>query len=120
MRRLLAVLCALVPSVVAAPTAHAAVRAGAASADITPPIGTPMFAYTARSGVANPDNTSAIALQVVAAPHSGEYAKTFVATRGIHTRVKARALVLESGGQKFALAQVDLGGIPYLLTQEVG
>ena len=34
------------------PQWHAELTAGAANADITPPIGTPMFAYTARSAIA--------------------------------------------------------------------
>ncbi len=101
-----------------APTAGAQLRAGAAAADITPPVGTPMFAYTARSRLANPENLPT-ALQLVADPGAGLYAKTFVASEGIHTRVKARALVLERGGELFALAQADLGGVPYAMTQEV-
>jgi neutral ceramidase len=101
-----------------APPAGAALRAGAASADLTPPVGTPMFAYTARSRIANPENLPT-ALQLVSDPGSGLYAKSFVASEGIHTRVKARALVLERSGELFALAQADLGGIPYAMTQEV-
>jgi neutral ceramidase len=42
-----------------------------------------------------------------------------VPSEGIHTRVQARALVLEQDGRKYALVQADLGGIPYALTQEV-
>lgn len=95
------------------------IRAGAASADITPPIGTPMFAYTGRSGVANPGNGPALALQLVADPDSGHYARTFVASRGIHTRVRARAIVLATDAGKFALVQADLGGLPYDLTHAV-
>ncbi len=47
------------------------------------------------------------------------YAKTFEPSTGIHTRVYARAIVLEQGGQKYALAMADLGGLPYALTQTV-
>lgn len=101
------------------PKAPAPLRAGAASADITPPIGTPMFAYTARSGLANPENAPELALQVVADPDENLYAKSFVASRGIHTRVRARAIVLQTARGKFALVQADLGGLPYALTQEV-
>ena len=101
-----------------APGAEASLRAGAASVDITPPVGTPMFAYTARSGIAGakPDQ---LAAQIVSDPAQGYYAKSFVASRGIHTRVRARALVLETDAGRFALAQVDLGGVPYTFTQAV-
>lgn len=90
-------------------------RAGAAVSDITPPVGTPMFAYTGRSAVANPLN----APQVIADPDENLYAKTFVPSEGIHARVQSRALVLERNGERHALVQVDLGGIPYDLVQEV-
>ena len=97
------------------PVPAAPFRAGAASADLTPPIGTPMFAYTARSGVANPES----GLQIIGDPDENLYAKSFVPSEGIHTRVRARALVFEQRGRKFALVQADLGGLPYALTQEV-
>ncbi len=90
-------------------------RAGAARSDITPPVGTPMFAYTGRSAVFNPLN----APQVIADPDENLYAKTFVPSEGIHARVQSRALVLERNGERHALVQVDLGGIPYDLVQEV-
>ena len=72
--------------------------AGAANADITPPIGTPQFAYTARSRLAG-GAPQDIALQIIADPDGGLYAKTFAASRGIHTRVRARAIVLDTGGR---------------------
>src|SRR4051812_19583344 len=116
-RRLL--LCALVASLsLPAASARASLSAGAASADITPPVGTPMFAYTARSKLANPEHL-ATAPELFADPNPNLYAKTFVATRGIHTRVLARALVLRDGDTKLALVQADLGGIPYAMTQSV-
>src|SRR3954454_19187448 len=94
-RRLL--LCALgallcLPAAPAAATLHA----GAAATDITPPVGTPMFAYTARSKLANPEHLET-APQLFADPDPNLYAKSFVATKGIHTRVLARALVLQQG-----------------------
>jgi neutral ceramidase len=92
-------------------------RAGAASADITPPIGTPMFAYTARSAIAGGHVDRP--LQVVADPDHHLYAKSFVPSKGIHTRLQSRAIVLERGGAKYALVQTDLGGLPYALTREV-
>jgi neutral ceramidase len=98
-------------------SASAGLRAGAARADITPPIGTPMFAYTARSAVAGAHFE--YPMQVVADPDSHLYAKSFVPSKGVHVRVQARAIVLERDGAKFALVQADLGGIPYALTQEV-
>ena len=60
----LGALCALA----LAPAANAQLSAGAATADITPPVGTPMFAYTARSGLANPDRLQDILLQLAADP----------------------------------------------------
>ena len=92
-------------------------KAGAASGDITPPVGTPMFAYTARSNIAGPSVDRP--LQIIADPDENLYAKTFVPSQGIHTRIRARAIVLERGGRKYALVQADLGGLPYAMTQEV-
>src|SRR5436853_4834726 len=115
-RRLL--LCALAALCLPVASAHAELRAGAAAADITPPVGTPMFAYTARSKLANPDHL-AQAPELFADPDPNLYAKSFVASRGIHTRVLARALVLQQGATKVALVQADLGGLPYALTQSV-
>src|SRR4051794_123296 len=96
-------------------------EAGAASADITGRVGTPMFAYTARSYLFSPDpeKLQRHALQMVADPDTGLYAKTFEPSVGIHTRLLARAIVLRQGAQKYALAQADLGGLPYALVQEV-
>ena len=94
-------------------------RAGAASSDITPPIGTPMFAYTARSNIADPPQDLDKALQIVGDPDTNLYAKSFEPSEGIHTRVRARALVVEQAGRKFAMVQADLGGLPFALTQEV-
>jgi neutral ceramidase len=96
-------------------------EAGAAAADITGRVGTPMFAYTARSYLFSPDpaKLQEHAMQMVADPDTGLYAKTFEPSVGIHTRLLARAIVLRQGGQKYALAQADLGGLPYALVQEV-
>src|SRR4051812_15817744 len=110
---------------VLAPAANAqqmsGLRAGAAAADITGRVGTPMFAYTARSYLFSPDaqKTQDRATQMLADPDTGLYAKTFEPSNGIHTRLLSRAIVLEQGGQKWALVQADLGGLPYALVQEV-
>jgi neutral ceramidase len=98
-------------------TASAGLKAGASRADITPPVGTPMFAYTARSAVAGGHVDRP--MQIVADPDHRSYAKSFVPSKGVHTRLRARAIVLEQDGTKYALVQVDLGGIPYALTQDV-
>ncbi len=97
------------------PGVESNVKAGAATADITPPVGTPMFAYTARSGLANPPR----GLQILADPDENLYAKSFEPSDGIHTRVRAAAIVIEQNSRKFALVQADLGGLPYALVQEV-
>src|SRR4051794_7378422 len=108
-----------------APAANAkqisGLEAGAAAADITGRVGTPMFAYTARSYVFSPDpaKLQERAQQMLADPDTGLYAKTFEPSIGIHTRLLARAIVLRKDGQKYALAQADLGGLPYALVQEV-
>lgn len=96
------------------------VRAGAAAADMTPPVGTPQFAYTARSYVFAPGPEGAgRAIQLVGDPDTAMFAKTFEPSNGIHTRVYARAIVLEQRGERFALAMADLGGLPYAMTQTV-
>src|SRR3954470_10020108 len=105
-------------SLLSAAPASAQLRAGAASADITAPVGTPMFAYTARSRIAAPDK-NADAVDVLSDPDTNLYAKSFVASKGIHTRILSRALVLQQGSTKLALVQADLGGLPYALTQSV-
>jgi neutral ceramidase len=100
--------------------AHGSVRAGAAAADLTPPVGTPQFAYTARSYVFDPGpQLGERVVQLVDDPDTALFAKTFEPSVGIHTRVYARALVLEQDGQKYAMAMADLGGLPYALTQLV-
>ena len=108
--------CAVLVSALAAPPAQAELTAGAANADITPPIGTPQFAYTARSRAFAPHE---IPLQIVADPDGGLYAKSFAPSRGIHTRVRARAIVFDTGSERVALVQTDLGGIPYAMVQRV-
>jgi neutral ceramidase len=117
-----AALLAVAATAAVAPAAALAapVRAGAAAADMTPPVGTPQFAYTARSYVFDPGPQAADrAVQLVDDFDTAMYAKTFEPSTGIHTRVYARAIVLEQGGQKYALAMADLGGLPYALTQTV-
>src|SRR3954462_1535072 len=113
-----AALAAAALSLLSAAPASASLRAGAASADITAPVGTPMFAYTARSRIASPDKNADI-VDVLSDPDTNLYAKSFVASKGIHTRVLSRALVLQQGDTKLALVQADLGGLPYALTQSV-
>ena len=126
MRRINALALALLAGfAVLVPAANAkqisGLEAGAAAADITGRVGTPMFAYTARSYLFSPDpeKLQQHAMQMVADPDTGLYAKTFEPSVGIHTRLLARAIVLREGGQKYALAQADLGGLPYALVQEV-
>src|SRR4051812_21233526 len=78
--------------------------AGAAAGDITGPVGSPMFAYTARSYLFSPDPaaTQQRALQMLADPDTGLYAKTFEPSEGIHTRLLARAIVFKRGNEKYA------------------
>jgi neutral ceramidase len=72
---------------VAAPTATAqsdALHAGAASSDVTPPTGYPLLGW----------------------------ARGDARATGQHTRLLARAIVLERGGHKLALVAVDANSIP--------
>jgi neutral ceramidase len=108
--------------------------AGAARGDITPPVTTPMWGYTARElgfhapkplGVAGArlaagapaDALSAIATDPWVADKTGGdtegYCKTFVCNQGIHTRLFANAFVLQDRtGTKLAVVETDLGGLP--------
>jgi neutral ceramidase len=76
---------------VAAPSASA-LQAGAGRSDVTPPTGFYTMGYVRSDAVA----------------------------RGQHTRLFARAIVLEQGGRKLALVATDLGFTPGGLTFEVG
>ena len=69
------------------------VLAGVGVADITPPAGMGVFAYSKP--------------------------KELAFTDGFRIRLKARALYLESDGNGVVLVQVDLGGIPMLLHDSV-
>src|SRR5437764_7260856 len=60
-------------------------KAGAATADVTPPVGYPMWGYAARHD----------------AP-----------SQGVLDPLRARALVLEAGGVKLAVVSLDLGRAP--------
>jgi neutral ceramidase len=109
--------------------------AGAATGDITPPITSPQWAYTARncpeatavdlSGhTQDPQNhieegqvyllhggPSCVAGKV--SPDTDLYAKTWPPTDGTFGRLQANAYVLDDGkGQRIAIVQADLGGIP--------
>src|SRR3954451_17636638 len=74
-------------------TASAAtLQAGVGRSDVTPPTGFYKMGYVRSDAVA----------------------------RGQHTRLYARALVLEEGGRKLALVATDLGFTPGGMTLEVG
>jgi len=76
----------------APPAAAASLRAGAGKADITPPTGYYLGGWTRADRVA----------------------------QGQHTRLWARAIVLERGGRKVALVAVDLFMVPGGLVKHVG
>ncbi|HEX9696343.1 MAG TPA: neutral/alkaline non-lysosomal ceramidase N-terminal domain-containing protein [Actinomycetota bacterium] len=124
-----------------APECEAVLCAGAASADITPPVTTPQWGYTARQGMlysasgfeehmtgaasslADGDPMGAAANlaaltqeRFVRDKTNGDiegYSKEFVASRGIHLRLQANAFVIrDANGAKVAVVQADLGGIP--------
>src|SRR3954462_4965204 len=74
------------------PARAASLQAGVGRSDVTPPTGFPTFGYV-------PDDAIA---------------------RGQHTRLYARAIVLQQGARKLALVTTDLGLTPGGLLAEVG
>ncbi|MFH1539948.1 MAG: neutral/alkaline non-lysosomal ceramidase N-terminal domain-containing protein, partial [bacterium] len=64
----------------AADVSPAPLRAGAAQADITPPVGTPLTGYAGRTGKPS---------------------------TGVHDPLEAQALVMESGGEKYLIVTID-------------
>jgi neutral ceramidase len=83
---------AVVIAMLALPSHAAALEAGAGRSDVTPPTGFYTMGYVRSDSVAN----------------------------GQHTRLYARAIVLEQGGRKLALVATDLGFTPGGMTFEVG
>ena len=88
----LAPLVALLAALAAAAPAEAALRAGAGKADITPATG-----Y-----------------------YLGGWTRADTVSHGQHTRLQARALVLESGGRKVALVSIDLFMVAGGMIEHVG
>lgn len=88
--RLLGALCLC--TLFAAHTAHAQLRAGVARAELTPPLGGPMYGYGARGA-----NVS----------------------QGVHDPLYAKAIVLDDGGDKLAIVTLDLGAIDAASTDRV-
>src|SRR3954471_19525921 len=87
-----ALLAAVVLACAAASPARAAVlQAGVGRSDVTPPTGFPTFGYVRDDAIA----------------------------RGQHTRLYARAVVLQQGARKLALVTTDLGLTPGGLVAEV-
>jgi hypothetical protein len=109
--------------------------AGAATGDITPPITSPQWAYTARNcpeatavdiaGHAS-DNQDHVEESQAYLLHGGPhcvagkvspdtdlYSKTWPGTEGTFGRLQANTYVLDDGkGNRVAIIQADLGGIP--------
>ena len=109
--------------------------AGAASGDITPPVTSPQWAYTARNcaeamaaessgySVDPQDHMEEGARYLLgggpscigdkAGADTDLYAKTWPPSEGTYGRLLANAYVLDDGkGQRVAIVQADLGGIP--------
>ena len=109
--------------------------AGAATGDITPPITSPQWAYTARNcpeatavdvagNTADPQNhveegqayllkggPHCVAGKI--APDTDLYSKSWPGTEGTFGRLQANTYVLDDGrGNRVAIIQADLGGIP--------
>lgn len=100
------------------PVADGPLLAGAAKRDITPPVGTPLFAYTARHFLlASADDmgdgaTPRYLEQRASGPDTELYGKTFLRSEGVHSRVYANAYVLDDGARPVAIVLADLGAIP--------
>lgn len=116
MRRTLAPLAAfaLAASLAAVPASADACAgvlcAGSARADITPPVGTPLWGYSARAFYSKFDRWLEQRMHGI---DTDLYAKVlFLRSEGVHTRLYARALVLRNAaGVKMALVQTDLGAV---------
>src|SRR3954466_4586458 len=90
-RGAVAIVVALVALAACAPASGATLRAGVGRSDVTPPTGFPTMGYVRSDAIA----------------------------RGQHTRLFARAIVVQSGDRKLALAATDLGFTPGGLVSEV-
>lgn len=84
--------------------------AGAARADVTPPVTTPMWGYGSRAAYAQPDRWIT---QHTRAIDTDAYQKGgFLRSEGIDTRLYARALLIRNrAGAEVALVQVDIGAV---------
>ncbi len=101
-------------------------QAGAAQAEITPPIGTSGWGYTARQGVLATGGDLSdghippqLVEQRMDEVDTELYGKTFIRTEGVHSRLYARTNVLDDGEDQLAMVMVDLGGVPGELHQAV-
>jgi neutral ceramidase len=98
---------------------EAVLCAGAGRAEVTPPVGTPLWGYGDRSGVLNPQD-HLDQRTTTTATDTDLYAKAFRASEGIHQRLYARAFVVQDAqGDRVALVQLDLGSVSGPLHQEV-
>jgi neutral ceramidase len=136
-RRAAVLLCALltiVPSFATVPGGAQAVEdppvgdvfeAGAGEAEITPPIGTSMWGYTAREGLVSigGDLSEGEYPRFVDQRDDGAdldlYGKTFLKSEGVHSRLYSKAHVFDDGDTQLATVFVDLGGVPGELHQAV-
>ncbi len=104
------------PSPGATPTPAApAILAGAARVDITPPVGAPLGGYG--GGPRRPLDAFTIPLNLAAALgfnvkfNPAALHTLFTPSTAVHDAICAKALVLERGGERYAILSLDLIGV---------
>jgi hypothetical protein len=101
----------------------APVLAGAASRDVTPPVGAPLGGFG--GGTRRVIDSSTLMNNLAAAfgtptkTPPGGYCTVFTPSTGKHDPIRAKAIVLERGGERFALLGLDAIGVSRRARDEI-